>query len=48
MTDLKKKFKTMFDKKFSGNTVTSNIVDTSASTTTSPNVNFFNRVVKKK
>jgi hypothetical protein len=47
MTDLKKRYSKIFKEKFQGSTVTSNIVDTSANTTTGNNVNYLNRNVKK-
>ena len=47
MGDLKLKYSKIFTEKFQGGTVTSNIVDTSAETHNSKNVNFFNRKVKK-
>ena len=47
MTDLKLKYSKIFKQKFAGNTATSNIVSTTASTTTDINPNFFNRNVKK-
>ena len=43
MTNLKLKYSKIFKEKFKGNTITTNIVDTSANPTTDINVTYFNR-----